>query len=378
MNEEVELKFGKGLISGYISAILGVLGFCGVLAFRFPTLLTSEQFRAAYNQEFARNLLFWVLVLAYFTGIISYALNQSKFLAWLGIGSALLASIAGGSRVEITAFTSTQYSFGLDWFAISFLFSMLIFIPIEKAFSLHKDQKILRKGWRTDLTYFFISHMLIQFIFIWANTFSASVFSWAATASLQSFINSFPLWLQFIIAVFLADFFQYWTHRIHHRTKFLWKFHAVHHSSHSMDWLAGSRTHIIEVFITRGMVMVPLYVCGFAEQALNAYVILVGIQAVAIHANLGINFGFLRYIIVTPQFHHWHHAKDSKYWDANYAVHLPVIDMIFGTYKCPKGKWPEQYGVFSAEPPESFVQQTLYPFKGNDKDKKNSTPSTKE
>ncbi len=132
-----------------------------------------------------------------------------------------------------------------------------------------------------------------------------------------------------------------------------------------MDWLAGSRTHFVEVLVVRAMVMVPLYVCGFAEAAMNAYVILVGVQAVAIHANMGINFGPLRYILVTPQFHHWHHAKHDDYVDANYAVHLPVIDMIFGTYKCPKGEWPEAYGVVSDAPPRSFWQQMWHPFRRN-------------
>jgi sterol desaturase/sphingolipid hydroxylase (fatty acid hydroxylase superfamily) len=358
-----ELKFGKGFISGYVSAILGLLAFFGVLCFRFPDLLTSEQFRVAYTQDFARTLLFWMLVAAYISGIISYALNQSKMLAWVGIGTALLGSLLGGSRITISPFESTPYSFGLDWFVISFLFSMLIFIPIEKAFALHKDQKILRGGWRTDLAYFFVSHLLIQFVFLWTNAFAAFAFSWAATANLQAAIVSLPIWLQFLMATFLADFFQYWAHRTHHKVGFLWRFHAIHHSSHTMDWLAGSRTHVGEVFGTRAIVMIPLYICGFSEAALNAYVILVGIQAVAIHANVGFNLGFARYLIATPQFHHWHHAKDSEYCDANYAVHLPVIDMMFGTFKCPKGRWPEAYGVVSGEPPPTFLKQLAHPFR---------------
>lgn len=363
MKEEVELKVGKGLISGYISATLGIISLCGVLCFRFPQLLTSEQFRVAYTEEFVRYGLFCVLVVAYCSGIVSYILNQSKVLAWTGISTAFAASLLGGSRLKIEAFQATPYSFGLDWFAISFLFSMVIFIPIEKAFGLNKEQRVLRAGWRTDLAYFLVSHLLIQFIFLWTNAYAEFVFGWAATASLHANVRSLPIWLQFVMATFLADLFQYWTHRIHHKVGFLWKIHSIHHSSHAMDWLAGSRTHLCEVFITRAMVMVPLYVCGFSAQALNAYVILVGVQAVAIHANLGLNFGPLRYIVATPQFHHWHHAKDEKYCDANYAVHLPVIDMMFGTYKCPKGQWPLEYGVVSGEPPPTFWKQLAHPFR---------------
>lgn len=365
IGEDVELKFGKGLISGYLAAFLGVLSLCGVLCFHFPALLTSEEFRKTYTGAFGRNLLFVLLVIAYFMGIVSYVLNRSKVLAWIGIGSAFLASLLGGTRIEVKPFESTPYSFGLDWFVISFVFSMLIFIPIEKAFAIRKDQKLLRKGWRTDMMYFFVSHLLIQFVFLFTNAFAANLFGWAATANLQDAIRSMPVWLQFVVAVFLADLFQYWIHRIHHKVGALWRFHSIHHSSESMDWLAGSRTHFVEVFFVRAIVMVPLYVCGFAEGALNAYVILVGVQAVAIHANLGIDFGPLRYVLATPQFHHWHHSKDPKYMDANYAVHLPVIDMIFGTYRCPKGEWPEEYGIVSGEPPPGFWKQLLHPFRSN-------------
>jgi lathosterol oxidase len=363
MADQVDLKFGEGKISGYVAAILGLLSLCGVLAFRFPQVLTSEQFRQAYSVDFARTLLFIALVVAYITGIVSYVLNHSKALAWIGIGSAFSASLLGGSRIEVRPFESTPYSLGLDWFAISFIFSMVIFIPIERAFALHPEQKILRPAWRTDLLYFFVSHLLIQFIFLFTNAFASTVFGWAAAAPLQNGVRSLPVVVQFLLATFLADFFQYVTHRIHHKVGFLWRFHAVHHSSHAMDWLAGSRTHVVEVFATRALVMVPLYVCGFSEAALNAYIILVGIQSVAIHANVNWDFGFLRYVIATPQYHHWHHAKDPDYVDANYAVHLPVLDMIFGTYRCPKAQWPAAYGVVSEEPPPAFWGQLLFPFR---------------
>ena len=361
--EDQALRWGEGFISGYLSALLGLLSLFGVLCFRFPSLLTSEQFRAAYTQEALRSILFWALLAAYFSGIISYALNRSKCLSWIGIGSSLLASILGGSRIQAEPFDSQALSLGLDYFALSFLFSMLIFIPIEKAFALRQEQKILRPQWRLDLTYFMVSHLLIQFVFLWANAFTQSLFSWAATEPLHSAVQSLPVWLQFGLAVILADLFQYATHRLYHRIGFLWKFHSIHHSCESMDWLAGSRMHLCEVMLTRALVLIPLYVCGFAQPALNAYVILVGIQAVAIHANLGLQFGWLRYILATPQFHHWHHAKDPAYSDANYAVHLPVIDMLFGTYRCPRDQWPEEYGVVSGEPPRTFLGQLTHPFR---------------
>ena len=364
MRDTDEFAFGKGRISGFASAALGVLSLCGVLCFRFPALLTSEQVRAAYTTEFARRLLFGSLLAAYTLGVVSYALNRSKRAAWIGIGSALLASLLGGARVEVSAFKATPYSFGLDWFVLSLLFSMLIFIPLEKAFALNKTQGVLRRGWRTDLAYFFASHLLIQFVFLFTNSAVGGAFSWAATAGLQGEVRSLPVPAQFLLATFLADVFQYGAHRLHHKVGFLWRFHSIHHSSEAMDWLAGSRTHFVEVVSVRAAVMIPLYVCGFSPAALNAYVILVGVQSVAIHANMSLDYGPLRFLLATPQYHHWHHAKHPDYTDANYAVHLPVVDMMFGTYKCPPGRWPEAYGVVSGAPPESFWSQLLHPFRG--------------
>ena len=102
MEEDVELKFGKGLLSGYLSAVLGIVSLCGVLCFRFPQLLTSEEFRAAYPVDFVRTTLFITLMIAYIMGIISYVLNQTKTLVWIGICSAFTASLLGGSRSKPT------------------------------------------------------------------------------------------------------------------------------------------------------------------------------------------------------------------------------------------------------------------------------------
>ena len=60
-----------------------------------------------------------------------------------------------------------------------------------------------------------------------------------------------PVWAQFLLAVFFADLAQALLHRAYHKSPWLWRFHAVHHSSRHMDWLAGSRMHIVEILLTR-------------------------------------------------------------------------------------------------------------------------------
>ena len=131
-----------------------------------------------------------------------------------------------------------------------------------------------------------------------------------------------------------------------------------------MDWLAGSRVHLLEVVLTRSAVLLPLVVLGFSPSAVNGYVVMVGIQAVLVHANLNLNFGWLEYLLVTPRYHHWHHARHVDYMYVNYAIHLPLVDMLMGTFKLPpKGVWPDEYGVMKLETvPTGLIAQAAMPF----------------
>ncbi len=346
----------------HMSAGLGMLSLMGVLCFRFPELLTSKEFRATYSETLARNLLLIGLIAAFAMGTLAILRNRNRRIALTGVISAALAVLLGGATVHFNEIESTPYSLGLDWFVMSLFFSTIIFVPIERMLHV-RNQSPLRPEWRTDLAYYFVGHILVQFILIAVTASTTTMDALIASDTVKAAIQSWPIWLQFILAVFVADLFQAGLHRIYHNVPFLWRFHAVHHSSRHMDWLAGSRIHLIEILLTRSAVLTPLVVLGFSAPAINGYVILVGIQAVLAHANLRINFGWLEYVLVTPRYHHWHHARHADYMDVNYAIHLPLVDMLMGSFKRPPANvWPEEYGVMKLETvPTGIVAQTLMP-----------------
>ena len=95
---------------------------------------------------------------------------------------------------------------------------------------------------------------------------------------------------------------------------------------------------------------------------------LVGIQAVVAHANTVIRSGSWITSIVLPRYHHWHHARHIDYWDRNYAIHLPVIDMLMGPFKLPRGRQLAR-GVRRAQARDcaerGIVAQHLAPFRGD-------------
>jgi len=106
-----------------------------------------------------------------------------------------------------------------------------------------------------------------------------------------------------------------------------------------------------------------LYVLGFAESAIYAYIVLVYLYAMYIHANLKFDIEALKPLIVTPRFHHWHHGLEKEAVDVNFAIQSPIFDRLFGTYYMPEDAWPAGYGVGGHPVPSGFVKQFLYPCK---------------
>jgi lathosterol oxidase len=130
-----------------------------------------------------------------------------------------------------------------------------------------------------------------------------------------------------------------------------------------MDWLASSRLHLVDILITRAVAFIPLYVLGLSPEALYGYLIFASVQGILIHSNLRFDFGPLRHLLVTPQFHHWHHTAEREALDRNFAIHLPLIDWLFGTYYVPGNRWPERYGIEGNPVPDGWFRQLVHPFR---------------
>jgi len=358
-----ELRAGKGLVSGVVALSLAVLCFLGVLVFHFPEYLSTPQLRKAYNVDVMRQLLYWSMVIAGGLALFNIVLGRAR---WLALGAFTLIAVSallGGHKVPVNDFPDNTPYIGLDWFVLDLLGSSLIFIFIEKLFALRKDQPVFRPEWQTDLHHFIVNHMIVGFVLLATNLMVHKLFGWAANDGVRGWVAN----LNFVVALFLivlvADLVQYWTHRAYHEVPLLWRLHAVHHSVKSMDWLAGSRQHILELLITRTLVLAPIYVLGFSKEVIDAYIVIVGFQAVFNHANVSVRLGPLRYVIVTPNFHHWHHSQDKEALDRNYAAHFAFLDHLFGTAVKSDREWPETYGVLGDYVPNGYVKQLAFPFR---------------
>lgn len=356
------LRPGTGMITGVIALLLAILCFLGVLAFHFPEYLTTPQLRRSYSVEAMRALLYGSMVAAGALALFNIVLGRARWLAFGAFVLVALSALLGGHKVPVGDFADHTPYIGLDWFILDLLGSSLIFIFIEKLFALRRDQPVFRAEWQTDFHHFIVNHMVVGFVLLATNLAVHRLFGWAAHEGVRGWVQGLNFFVALFLIVLVADLVQYWTHRAYHEVPLLWRLHAVHHSVKSMDWLAGSRQHIVELLITRTLVLAPIYVLGFSKEVIDAYIVIVGFQAVFNHANVSVRLGPLRYLVVTPNFHHWHHAQDDEAIDRNYAAHFAFLDHLFGTAVQSERSWPQRYGVQGDYVPDGFFRQLVFPF----------------
>lgn len=244
---------------------------------------------------------------------------------------------------------------------VLFLF-FVIFTPLERFFALRREQKVFREGWRTDVIHFLLNRFLIDGGSFVVVVILMIFWHWAISPNFQAKVAAQPFLLQFIEAVLIVDLIGYFYHRLSHTSPTLWRFHAVHHSSAQMDWLAAARLHPLDQIFSRALMFVPLYALGFTKETFGAYLVFGAFQAIFIHSNIRFRFGILRWIIATPEYHQWHHSSDEEAKNKNFAGQFPILDFVFGTLYLPKNKMPQTYGI-SELMPKGYTAQLMFPFR---------------
>ena len=232
----------------------------------------------------------------------------------------------------------------------------LVFVPLE-LFARRHDKALLRPGIVTDVLHATMSIILAGIPLY----FLAGLISQASLDVSADFITSQPRWLQLIEAMLLREFLVYWAHRTTHMSPVLWRFHEVHHSSPDLDWLSAVRRHPVDLLWVTLFLVVPLGLTGF--QAVDVAFVYVASEAWAfyIHSNTRWRFHFFGPVLVSAEYHHWHHVSASEDHDKNYGEFTGIFDVLFGTYLLPADRRPDDYGT-DGNLPNGFVDQMVAPF----------------
>jgi sterol desaturase/sphingolipid hydroxylase (fatty acid hydroxylase superfamily) len=243
-----------------------------------------------------------------------------------------------------------------------FLLFGALLTPLEILRPAHAAQRFWRRGFFTDLVYFAAGPFLIgagsAILLGLLGAFAGALVPAGARAALQAQ----PWALQLAEIFVLAELGGYWVHRASHRVRWLWRFHAVHHSVEELDWLAAHRQHPLEAVWLLGVANLPVMLLGFSTEALLGFVLLQKLHTAFVHANVRVGFGRFTLLLASPEFHHWHHDGAAGARGCNFASALPWIDRLFGTWRAPDGKFPERYGC-DAPVPRGWLGQLAFPFR---------------
>jgi len=195
----------------------------------------------------------------------------------------------------------------------------------EQLFPARELPKI--KFWRIRGFLFFIVFILLTTYFplLWDGFFSYY--------QLMD-LSSLNLTVQIILGILLFEFVQYGWHISMHKSNFLFRVsHQMHHSSERLD---VPSTFMFSINDMIGLSLVGsisfAFIMGLSPQTITIIILSTTFLGVFQHANIHTP-KWIGYFIQRPESHTLHHARGiHKY---NYSD-LPVIDMLFGTFKNPK------------------------------------------
>jgi len=236
----------------------------------------------------------------------------------------------------------------------------LVLAVLEKRFPYNPGQPVLRQGFFVDLVMYGLvqSWLLGQLI-----TALVQWFDGRTGLSRLYLVSAWPLWAQFLLFLITHDFYIHWFHRAQHASAMLWRIHEAHHSVKEVDWLAGTRSHALEILINQTVEFAPIVLLGASPEVWMIKATVDAIWGMYIHSNLDVRLGWLETFINGPSMHRWHHARSLANRNANYGTKLGIWDRLFRTAYQPCHR-AQDYGLADETMyPEGFWGQQLAAFR---------------
>jgi len=251
----------------------------------------------------------------------------------------------------------------LPWTVLSptiIVLAAFAFVGLERLFPYNPGQPIFRKGFFVDLVLYgvvqsWILGQLITGLVLWLD----SKTGW----SRLHLVSDWPVWLQLLFFLVLHDFYIYWFHRAQHASPMLWRIHEAHHSVADVDWLAGTRSHALEILVNQTVEFAPIVLLGAGPEVWLMKATIDAAWGMYIHSNLGVRLGVLEVLINGPSMHRWHHARALADRNANFATKLGIWDRLFGTAYITRTP-AENYGLAGhGNYPDGFLAQQFAAFR---------------
>jgi sterol desaturase/sphingolipid hydroxylase (fatty acid hydroxylase superfamily) len=281
--------------------------------------------------------------------------------AYASLQEFLFANVAGPILYQLDLMSMAEDVFdGIDWFLFGCMQIFLIVIVLRtwEKLAPAETQEHFAQSSKADVFYTLFHRLGIfhGLIFI-----ALSGFFFEIDSILHDFrfvrmnvetwwppITAIPL-VSFFIYFILLDFVEYLYHRASHTIHWWWQLHSLHHSQTVMTAWSDDRNHILDDIMHA--VVFAFFALLFGVSPSQFILLVVFSQLIQSwqHANIYVNLGLFKYVLVSPMYHRMHHAvgygheakgKPGVLGGCNFGVLFPWWDMLFDTAIFPKAVYP--------------------------------------
>lgn len=272
--------------------------------------------------------------------------------AYASLQEYLFANVAAPILYQFDLMAWAEDAFdGMDWFlfgCIQVLLIMFVLRTWEKLAPAETQERFARST-KADIFYT-LFHRLGIFHGLFFITLSGFFFEIDAVLhdfrfakfNVESWypsLTSIPL-VSFCIYFVLLDFVEYVYHRSSHVFNWWWRLHALHHSQKMMTAWSDDRNHILDDILHALVFSFFALLFGVPPSQFILLVVLSQLIQSWQHANIKVDLGIFKYVLVSPMFHRLHHAvgygheakgKPGVLGGCNFGVLFPWWDMLFNT-----------------------------------------------
>lgn len=214
-----------------------------------------------------------------------------------------------------------------------FISVLLIMATLEYLFPRKKRQQTRQQRWTTNAVILALEILVLRLLGPITAVVVANITmdnGWGLLSRL-----ALPFYIDIIISFLVLDLAIYWQHVASHKIPVLWRFHKVHHADRDIDVTTGFRFHPIEAGLSMLYKCFIILIFGPIVTAVILFEIILNASAMFNHANVKLPLHldkYLRFIIVTPDFHRVHHSTIPNETNSNYGFFVSIWDRLFKTY----------------------------------------------
>ncbi len=270
----------------------------------------------------------------------------------------VMASSVGGAIWGIEAgYDPGTWAFAVSVVNFNVVFLLEYLLPRKLHVSLLRDRQSLN-----DIGHGVVVAGLARPL---AAAFTAGFVGWWAATGIELsgvWPHRLPVVLQVILVLLVASLIGYWRHRFHHTVRFLWSYHALHHSSNQLHVLKGNRLHFGEELLRFMVTPLPLLLLGAPAEIVLWMTLWSNFSGGLAHSNVDQRFpAWFHYVIPTLQVHEIHHSDVVQWQYQNFSPTVCLWDHVFGTYTHPGRVKVESLGIKGDPVPAGFFSQLIQP-----------------